>query len=293
MRLHVLVPILAAGLIFAEDAVPIPPAAPTPPPSNWEWKTKLGIFFQNTAAHNAETSRDTTISGTNDSLAYKLQGEGTLVWKEDKDRLEQKLEANYGQIKTKDQDEWQENADSIRYGITYERTLTKPQFTYTNGTAESVFTGKDPDNEPFDPVTTKLSVGYGHRYEDLLPEKDSLVWRVGVYVRKRWERDVPDYQTEVETGPEWYVRYERTQTEDIRYFAQYDGYSEFSDMGHVTNLGQAGLSVRVAKLLTVELKGRAYYETRPVEAARTDEGYNQWSFREEALVGLVWETGSL
>ena len=126
----------------------------------------------------------------------------------------------------------------------------------------------------------------------MLPEKDSMVWRVGVYARKRWESDVPHYQTDVDSGPEWYVRYERQQTADIGYFAQYDGTTEFGDVTHVTNVGQAGLSVKVAKLLTVEFKIRAYYESLPKEAESGTPGYNEWSMRQEALVGLVWETGS-
>ncbi len=37
---------------------------------------------------------------------------------------------------------------------------------------------------------------------------------------------------------------------------------------------------------------RAYYEARPKEADEDVPGYDLWSLREEALVGLVWEGGS-
>jgi len=289
MRHLLVIPIILSTSLPAEDVpAPAPSAVPA---SNWEWKSKLGVFFQNISSHNAENSRDPSIAGTSDSVNYKLTGDATAIWKEDKDRVEQKVEASYGQIKEGDA-EWIENTDSILYTATYERTLVKLQFLYGNATVESVFSGKDPDNKPFDPAIAKLSAGYGHRYENLLPETDSLIWRVGVFVRKRWESAVPDYQTQVVTGPEWYVRYERQQTPDISYFGQYDGSSEFSDIEHVTNLAQAGLSVKVAKLLTVEFKIRSYYETRPTAAERSDPGYNEWSMRQEALVGLVWDTGS-
>lgn len=260
--------------------------------SPWQWKCKVAAFIQSTASHNAVGSRDPAIAGTVDNLSYQLSGESSAVWKVDKDRFEQKVETTFGQIKTADRNAWVENADSVRYDATYERTLTAPRFVYGNLDGESVYTGKEPERTPFDPLIAKLSIGYGHRYEGLLPEKDALIGRVGVYVRKRWERDAPSYQVDAETGPEWYLRYERQQNADVSYFAQYDGYSEFSDHKHVTNLIQAGLSVKLAKLLTVEIKTRAYFENRPREAEPQTIGYSEWAVRQEVLAGLVWETGT-
>lgn len=280
-----LVILLLANLLSGEDA--------PPPADGWAHKTKLGVFFQNTSSTKAETSRDPSIAGTSDSLSYKLSGDATVVWKQDKDRVEQQIEAYYGEIQTDEQDGWSENSDRLFYGATYERTLSKPQFLYGNSTVESAFTGPDPDNAAFDPTTAKLSTGYGHRYENLLPERDSLVWRTGVYVRKRWRNDAPDSEVETLHGPEWYVRYERQQSTDISYFVQYDGYAEFNDLEHVANSVEAGVSGKVANLFTVELKVRAYYEARPKDAAGSDEGYSEWSLRQEALLGLVWQTGTL
>lgn len=264
----------------------------TPGPSPWTWKSKLGVFFANTASHNAEDSPDPTISGTTDSVSYKATGEAQVVWKDGLDRVEQRLEAGYGEIRTEEQAEWAENLDSINFQATYERTLVSPQFVYGNGTAETVFTGKDPNNKALDPMLAKLSTGLGHRYENLLPESDALVWRVGVSARKRWESGVPEYVTDVEVSPECYLRYERKQSAEVTYFVQDDGWGDFDDMGHVTNLAQAGLTVRIAKLLTVEVKGRAYYESRPAEADRAAPGYSEWSMRQEAVVGLLWELAS-
>jgi hypothetical protein len=276
-------------LLLAAAAVAATEAAPASP---WSWKTKLGVYLQNVASHNTATSRDPAISGTTDSTAYKTAGEGQLVWKHDRHRIEQKLEAEYGQIRTETDQTWQEHVDRIAYALTYERTLTAPHFIYGGGTAESVFSGKDPDNAPLDPVVAKLSAGYGQRREHLLPLSDALVWRMGAYAKKRWERDVPHYQRDIDSGPEAFIRYERKQSEDVSYFAQGESFGEFTDATHVTNLLQAGLTVKVAKLLTVELKARAYYETQPEEADRSDPGYDAWSARQEALIGLVWETGS-
>lgn len=282
---YLLAILLLGSPLAGED---LPPLA-----DGWAHTTKLGLFFQNTASSKAETSRDPSIAGTSDSLSYKLSAESTVLWKMDKDRIEQRMEAYYGEIQTDEQDGWRENSDRLFYGATYERTLTTPQFLYGNGTAESSFTGPEPDHAAFDPTTAKLSTGYGHRYEDLLPERDALVWRTGVYARKRWRHDAPDHEVETLHGPEWYARYEREQSADIRYFLQYDGYSEFDDLGHIANTVEAGLSVKVVRLLTIEFKLRGYYESRPKDASASDDGFDEWSLREEALIGLLWRTGTL
>jgi len=248
--------------------------------------------MENTLSHTAESSRDPGIAGSTDSMIYKLSGEGSTVWKESQNRFEQKLELSYGQMKSQHSDGWEENTDNIFYTATYERTLSAPRFIYGNATGETVFTGKAPAHKPFDPTIGKLSTGYGHRYEGLLPEKDALVGRVGVYVRKRQDTLLPDTHTDVETGPEIYARYERRQNADVSYFAQIEGYAEFRDPQHVTQQAQAGLTVKVAKLLTVEFKVQAYYESLPTGSADGTPGYDEWSLRQEALIGLSWRTGS-
>lgn len=280
----------AASLLMT--AVLVSAADQAPEPGPWTWHSKLGAFLQNVSSHNAETSRDPAITGASDSLSWTVHGEGTLVWTSDPGRFEQRLEADYGRIKTESQDRWQENTDTITYAATYEGVLPAPHFLYGGGTADTVFTGKEPDLKPLDPLVGKLSTGYGQRYDHLLPPDDSLSWRLGIYARKRWESGAPRYQTDVDAGPEAYVRYERRQSQDIHYFVQVEAYGEFDDRSHATGVGEAGLSVRVARRLTVEVKVRTYYESRPKEAGDDVPGYDQWSLREEALIGVVWETGS-
>lgn len=256
-------------------------------PSSWTHDVKLGVFLQNAASHNADVSRDTAISSSTDSLAYKLTGDATLVWKGVVDRVEQKLSAEYGRIKTRDAD-WVKNADRILYTGTFEHTLSKPQFVYLGWQAESVFRGPPPGDHPYDPIMAKISGGYGQRYEGMLPIQDSLVWRVGVYVRKRWQREVDPSTTKVETGPEALIRYERKQSEDISYYVQNETLSEFDDIGHVTNMSEAGVTAKLGNTLTLQVKARAYYEARPKDAAPDAVGYSQWSMREETLLGLLW-----
>lgn len=275
--------LLAAALAAAAD-----PAAAGP----WTWRSKLGAFLQNVSSHNAETSRDPAITGSSDSLSWTINGEATVLWRSSPGRFEQRLEAEYGRIRTESQGGWQENSDTVGYEATYEGSLGGAHFLYGGGTADSVFTGPDPERKPFDPLVGKISTGYGQRYDDLLPDDDSLSWRLGVYARKRWEHGAPRYQTDVDAGPEAYVRYERRQSEDVSYFVQGEAYGEFDDRSHASTLGQAGLSVRIARHLTVELKARAYVESRPKEADDDAPGYGAWSLRQEALFGVVWETGS-
>jgi hypothetical protein len=275
----------AAAALHAGDE---PAAVDTP----WSWKVRLGVFLQSIASDNAAASRDPSIAGSVDSTTFKLSGSGNLIWHADPNRVEQRVETEYGQQRSEPGNEWTENADRILYAVTYERALTAIQLLYLNGTVESVFTGREPESRSFDPLIAKLSTGYGHRYTDLLPLHDTLIWRLGVYARKRWESHAADYQTRLATGPEALARYERKQSEDVSYAAQYECFGEFADPSHVTQLAQAGLRVQVAKLLSVELKLRAYAETRPEDAPRGEPGYDEWSFRQEALVGLAWETSS-
>lgn len=276
--------LIIAALAAAADAAP--------EDGPWTWKSRLGAFLQNVSSHNAETSRDPAIAGASDSMSWTVSGEASLVWKSSPGRFEQRLQADYGQIRSDPDNEWAENTDSIAYEATYEGVLPTPQFLYGGGTADTVFTGPEPGEQPLDPLVGKVSSGYGQRYDDLLPADDSLSWRLGVYARKRWESGAPRYQTDVDIGPEAYIRYERTQSEDVSYFAQGEAYGEFDDHRHVTCMGQAGLRVRVARRLSVEVKLRAYYEARPKEADGSVAGYDLWSLREEALIGVVWTTGS-
>ena len=58
----------------------------------------------------------------------------------------------------------------------------------------------------------------------------------------------------------------------------------------MTNLITAGLTFQLARHLNLDLALRAYYETRPRED-RDDQllsGYNQWSIKQDTLIGLVY-----
>lgn len=263
------------------------PAAPAPTEGPWSWELKLGAFLQDIATRNADTSRDPGISGTHDSTSYKLTGDGSAVWREGDDRVGQRLSAEYGRVRSAGQD-WSENADTASYDGTYERSLASPHLVYLNWHGESQFTGPDPDRRRFDPLVAKGSGGYGQRWEGLLPLSDALVWRSGVYARKRWEHGAEPSVTRVEAGPELYGRYERKQSEDVGYYLENEVSSELLDPRHVTNVTEARLAAKVAKTVTLEVRLRAYYEARPRDVGQDAPGYSEWSLHEETLLGLLW-----
>ena len=97
----------------------------------------------------------------------------------------------------------------------------------------------------------------------------------------------------IETGIEAFMRYEGTPTtyqKDLKYFAQYEGFSEFNDTQHITNLITAGLTFQLSKYINLELAIRGYYETRPKEDRddRLLTGYNVWSIKQDTLIGVVY-----
>src|SRR5207244_2102653 len=104
-------------------------------------------------------------------------------------------------------------------------------------------------------------------------DTDLLEGRIGVRVQKRWGRHLTEVEEDVEVGPEAFLRYDATVKGWWTVFAQYEAFSEFSDLGHVVHLGTAGLDVQLAKYLTLRLAARAYYEQRPKEADRNDPAY--------------------
>ena len=288
--------------VVAEDkpvVVPPPGNAPTPvvlgavaPASNWTFTGRLGAYIANVSTSNADTSRDTTIATASRSTSYLFTYEGQANWKLDKDSVDNLLKARYGRIRTQGQN-WQENNDEVRYDGVYRRELAQPHFVYLGWGAESVFTGPDPKNDAFDPTTGKGSAGYGQRYDDFLLDKNHFEARLGARAQQKWGRSVPNGSDGIETGIEAFARYEQMLKRgngeyDVRFFGQYEGFSEFNDLEHITNLITAGLAVQLSKYLAVELGLRAYYETRTKEDDGTRIGYNQWSMRQDALFGLTY-----
>jgi hypothetical protein len=310
---YVLVPgLLTLTLALVAEDAPVAPVTPvTPaataatsglgapvapgtvvPASNWTFTGRFGAFLANVSNNNAETSRDTTIATSTTSTSFLFSYEGQANWRLDKDSVDNLLKARYGRIRTEGQD-WQENNDEVRYDGVYRREIFKPHFVYLGWGAESVFTGPDPYNDAFDPTTGKGSAGYGQRYDDFLLDKNHFEARIGARAQQKWGRSVPDNSDGVETGIEAFARYEQLLKRgngdyDLRFFGQYEGFSEFNDLEHITNLVTAGLVVQLSKYLAVELGVRAYYETRTKEDDGTGIGYNQWSMRQDALFGLTY-----
>ncbi len=101
----------------------------------------------------------------------------------------------------------------------------------------------------------------------------------------------------MQTGTEAFLRYDHdlidpTDPEKkkptMRFFAQYEGFSEFNALAHITNLVTAGLAIQLSRYLGAEFGVRAYYETRTKEDDGTLAGFNQWSVRQDTLVGLTY-----
>lgn len=262
-----------------------------PPRSRWTVSGRLGAYVASIATSNAETSRDTTIATTGESTSYLFTYEGRADWKSDRDSIDHLLKARYGRIRTENQ-AWQENNDELRYDGVYRRELFRPHFVYLGWGGESVATGPDPDNHAFDPTTGKASTGYGQRYEDFLPDKNHCEGRVGVRAQQSWGASVPVGDDEMETGIEAFLRYEHLLKRgdgeyDVRFFTQYEGFSEFEDLSHITNLVTAGLTMQLTRYLAVELGVRAYYETMPERDDGTGAGYDEWGVRQDSLFGLT------
>ncbi len=289
-RLPALVLPLLTGLVQAADSdQPAPAPAPA---SDWTPKGVVGGFLNNVTTSNADVSHDPTINGTTSSTSWSAKLDASLEWRSGKDSVEQILKAEYGRIRQRDQD-WVENKDELRYDGVYRRTFAKPHFAYLGWGCETVFTGPEPEREPFDPFLAKVSAGYGQIYENLLPEKDRLEWRLGTRAQKRWGRSVPDDKDGIETGIEAFLRYERQAIikrdgQDLRYYAQYEGFSQYNDLGHITNLITAGLTYQFLGHLTLDLAIRAFYETRTKDDDGTREGYNQWSLRQDTMLGVAY-----
>jgi hypothetical protein len=267
-------------------------AADDAPASNWTITGRVGAHLSAVSTGNAETSRDTTIATATESASYLFTYEGQANWKDGKNSLDNLLKARYGRIRTEG-NAWQENNDELRYDGVYRRELAKPHFLYLGWGAESVFSGPEPEENAFDPTLGKVAAGYGQRYEDFLPGKNHFEARIGARAQQRWGASVPPESDDLETGLEGFARYEHLLKRgdgeyDVRFFAQYEAFSEFEDLAHITNLATAGLAVQISRYLAVELGLRAYYETAPEEDDGTGIGYDEWSLRQDFLFGLVY-----
>lgn len=264
---------------------PQPPPVPSPPELlGWSHQFHPGLFFTSVyVSDEPELSPDPTLRGSSDSLAYRAVFDGGLAWRGDSSALDQTLHVAYGQVH-QEASGWQESIDEVRYDGVFRRDIIKPTFAYRSWGAESVITSADEDTV-FDPVRVYGSWGIGQLYKDWLPG-DAFEWRVGVRLQKSWGGDLTAEQERWQLGPEARLRYERT-IDDLRsFFAMYEGWSEFSDMRHTTNIITAGLKYRIASHLALELGLRMYYEARPTGVDDPEVGYSRWFIRQDTMVGI-------
>jgi hypothetical protein len=281
----ILIAALTTPLTAAEEpVVAADPDASEDAPSHWTHAGRLGAFYTSVVTERASSSNDPTIAGASESTAYVLTFDGSLRWKDGSESADHDLRLRYGKIRQEGQ-QWLENDDEARYEGVYRHEFRKPHFIYASWGARSVFTNPI-DDRALDPLLAHVGGGYGQLYENLLFAPDRLEWRLGARAQKRWSRHEPRNRTLVESGIEAFLRYERVLNESLKYFVQYDGFSEFNDLAHVTNLITAGLTMQLSKYLAVDVGLRAYYETAPEESDGAPV-YNHWSVRQDTLAGLT------
>ncbi|MBA3846228.1 MAG: DUF481 domain-containing protein [Planctomycetes bacterium] len=284
MHRHLILLLAAPAAVALAAAEPAPP----PPPEGWTSDGKVGAFLSSVVNKDAQTSRDPSIAGSTETVAYRLALEAGLDYRAGKLSFDQDLLGKYGRKKDEGEAEWIEDTDEVRYDAVARYAFHAPHNVYLRGGWESVFTGPEPEEHPFEPGLLKAGAGYALLMENLLPEKDKLELRVGPALRKRYGRDLTDYEKETETGLEGFARYERTHNAALRYFAQYEAFAEFEDFAHVTHLVTAGLTAQFATYLSAELGLRAYYESEPDDAPVGETGYDEWSLRQDTVVGLTY-----
>lgn len=264
------------------------PADPAPKPPRWTTTGKIGAFGSSVLTSNSDASRDPSISGANDTVAYRLSLEAGLIFREGKHAADHALLAKFGRKKD-DEQPWIEDTDEVRYDGVYRYQFHQPHFSFASWGWESVFTGPDPERDPFTPGLVKATVGYGQLYENFWPTASKAEGRLGASARKRYGDSLANQDTETETGFDVYLRLEHQRDDRLRYFVQYEGFAEFDDLGHLVNVLTAGVTANLAKYLTLEVGLRAFYETRPDD--RDDlvgDGYNEWSVRQDTLLGLTY-----
>jgi hypothetical protein len=281
--------LVATTALFAEEApVPVVPAEADAAASNWSNTGKAGAYGTSVVTGGSDNSRDPTIAGTTETLAYRLSLNVGLNWKSGLHTVQQDFLAKYGEKKN-DGDDWVEDNDEVRYDGVYRFEFSNPQFGYGSWGWESVFTGPKPDEDLFTPGLLKAGAGYGHLYEDFWTDKSRFEARLGAAARKRYGAIYSAKERETEVGLEAFMRLQQELVKRLNWYVQYEGFSEFSDLGHVTNLITAGLSSHLSTYLTLELALRAYYESRPEDVAKTtDDGYNAWGIRQDTLLGLTY-----
>jgi hypothetical protein len=270
--------------LAAADAAFAPPPLP-----GWACTGRLGLFANTVSTANADTSRDSEVNSSVHSTSFIGTLDGTLWWRgENTDEVEQRLQARYGISRTGEGD-WTETSDFIEYDGVYRHRYALRRALYGSLTGVSAFVGPDPWNAPFDPLKAALAAGHSWLYDNMMPLSDRLEVRCGVRIQKTWGRSLDPYLSEVETGPEVFLRYQRQQTPDLSWWAQFDLFSEFNDLGHVEALGTAALQLQLTSIIAVDLRVRTYYERRPSDLPErlSTVAYDRIGLRGETLIGAT------
>lgn len=278
----------ALGAVEIPLAEPGGPEAPPLPPAGWATSGRIGVFTSNIATANADTSRDPEVRSSAPSTSFMGTFDGTLWWRsEGSGEIEQRLQARYGRSRTGGAD-WVETSDFLEYDGIYRHRYQPRKALYGLLTATSAFTGPEPWRDPLDPLQAAASAGHSWLHENLMPLSDRLEVRAGVRAQKRWGRGLGDFAREVEVGPEAYLRYERQQFAELSWWAQAELFTEFDDPAHLESLGTAGLNLQLTRLISVDLRLRAYYERHPSDlpADAVELGYDELGLRQETLIGL-------
>jgi hypothetical protein len=284
---------IGCGLGAVEGNPPPGPEAPQPPPVppprellGWSHQAHPGAFLTTAyASGDNENAPDPAIRGASSSVAYRVQLDAALAWRGDRTAVDQRLHAAYGRVRQEGVD-WAENLDELRYDGVFRRDVIRPNFIYRAWGAESVFTSDPPGDGAFDPVRIHSSWGFGQLYRNLQPESDALEWRLGVRIQKAWGDSLTTTQGDLLIGPEAMLRYEQQLSQENRWFAMYEGWGDFDDSGHLTQVITGGLSAHLATHVTAEFALRIYFEGRPREADVAEPGYNRWYARQDTMIGL-------
>jgi hypothetical protein len=287
-----LLALLVAGPLAWAVELPRPEGgadlAPQPPPG-WANEGRLGIFTTNIATANANTSRDSGINSGQSSTSFIGTLDSTLWWRaETPDEAEQSLQARYGRSRTGDGD-WAETTDSLEYDGVFRHRYQPRRAIYASLVIATAFVGPSPTLSPFDPIRGAAAVGHSWLWENLLPLSDRLEVRTGVRTQKRWGTGLDERVRRIEVGPEAYIRYQRKQTAELSWWAQAELFSEFDDMAHLQALGTAALQLQLTKIVSIDLRLRAYFEHQPAALPETEShlGYDELGLRQETLIGVV------
>lgn len=279
-------PLAAEAGPAAADAAP--PAVDAAPPSPWSHEGRIGLFINTSSNSNADSSLDATIADSNEYYSYQASFNGSLTWEVDPQEVEQTLIADFGRQKD-EEDAWEDGNDVIDYDAIYRYHLNEHQRLSGAIGIDSVFTGKAPDNELFDPTLLKIIAGYGQEFDWKIDERvTSAEWRTGPRAQRRFGRGLGPERRDWEAGWELYGKVSYAPREGVEFWAAYEAFAEFNDPGHISNLLTGGIAYQLTAYITATLSVRGYYETAPEEIADDTPGYDEFSYMQDSMIGLTY-----